>query len=836
MALNFEYKGINFDLNKNIIDNTLYVFSNFNDKFKIEDNDKDIFTTKKYITESEFWEKVILTEKIILKEEKEVVYFFNTLNYELKKKLQINNYFDCIDIAYRYYSFMKEYIEYDVDLSKIKIQDWQKNIIDIYLDINDLMLKKSEKEDKIPRYLLYKYSYINKNYLNSFKNIVFVNKFLYSTFEKKILEKIDNLFIYLFVNKNDYDEEKNILKNITLPSLKDKNIKIVECNDKYTQILSIIDNAEFDTFYDMEEKKIDEIKPENVYINQNEIFNTFDFSFNKTVAYDIILKLYRAIYNEVNGRYLISDVYNLYSIKEFRKEFYIPESDIDILFKESKYGNIYIDSKKLKSLILLDEMRGYKSKEEYLDNLTKIGNIRSDKEYMFNTRFKYFEALSEVNVLNFSFLTNFSSEYLMLFIKYLDRKILNISLNDTKIKILDIKKLSTVIKKDFALINVQGNISIKDRNIFSKMQSSELGLPISDNLIYEKLYNIYRNIVTANNVYISYIKNEDENISEMPFLTELIFNNDIKVEKKEISMSEKSNILNQLLNKSNIKKVDNDIYLTYDDVMYKKDLVSDFNNVSVTNLLALIDSEIEYYLSSKIKDSDIYNEDIKAVEVGNITHKIMELIINKIGKNIMGIKEDMLLQYINEAISIVIKDKDSNILEKYKNYFYITYLSDLPTTIIDFFRKLKKVLVHEKIVNVFSEKVVGFDIEVEGRLININGKTDLIIETDDKYIIIDFKTGKFKKEKMKTYANQVTIYSYMDELINKEKVGYISFIQTFDTLKPIDVEKAELNKDVIKEILTRFITGDIFEFGKENKYSNFKEVIKYEKIENSSKS
>ncbi|WP_064605780.1 PD-(D/E)XK nuclease family protein [Streptobacillus moniliformis] len=836
MALKFEYKGIDFNLNENTVDNTLYVFSNFNDKFEIENNDKDIFTTKKYITETEFWEKIILTKKILLKEEKEVVYFFNSLDDELKKKLQINSYFDCIDIAYRYYSFMREYIEYGIDLDKITIHEWQKKIINIYLEINDIMLEKSKKEDKIPRYLLPVYSYINTDYINSFKNIVFVNKFSYNVFEKKILEDIDNLSIYLFVDKNDYDEEKNILKNITIPNLKDKKIKIVECSDKYSQILNIIDNIEFNIFYDMEEKKIDEIKPENVYINQNEIANTFDFSFNKTVVYNIVSKIHAAINNGINGKYLISDIYNLYTIKEFKKEFNISENDINTLFRESKYGNIYINSEKIKSLKFLDEMKGYKSKEEYLEKLTKIGNIKSSKEYMFNTSFTYFEALTEVNVLDFSFLNNFSSEYLKLFLKYLDRKSLHVGICNNNSKILDIKKLSTGIKENFALINVQGNIFSKDRNIFSKIQSSELGLHISDNLIYENLYNIYRNIVMSNNIYISYIKNEDENISEMPFLTELMFNNNLKAEKKEVTMSEKANILNQLLDKSNIRKVFNPVYLTNNDIMHKNELLNDFNKISVTKLLSLINSEIEYYLSSKIEESDIYNEDIESVEVGNITHNIMELMINKVGKNINHVKKNELLEYIKEAISNVINQKDNNILEKYKKYFYITYINDLPKTILDFFDKLKKVLIHENIVDVYSEKVVEFDVELEDRIIKVNGKTDLVVETEDKYIIIDFKTGKFKKEKMKVYANQVTIYSYMNEFKDKEKVGYISFIQTFDSLKEIDVEKAEVNKDIIKEVLNNFVTGDVFEFGKEDKYSKFKEVIKYGENENSSKS
>lgn len=822
MALKFEYKGIDFDLNNNIEENTLYVFSNFNDKFEIESKDKDIFTTKKYITENEFWEKVILSKKILLKEEKEVVFFYNTLNNEIKKKLQINEYFDCIDIAYRYYSFMKEYIEYGVDLNEIEVHEWQKNIINLYLNINDKMLERAHKEVKIPRYLLPVFSYINQDFLNNFKKIVFVNKFSFTVFEKKILEDIDNLSIFLYVNKNDYDEEKNILKNITMPSLKEKNIKVVECSDKFTQTINILDNLEkFNTFYDMAEKKKAKIKDENIFVNQNELINTLDFSFNHTVAYNILSKIYLAIKNSINGRYLISDIYRLYSIKEFRNEFEIENSDLSILFRESRYNNIYIESEKLESLRLLNEIKKYRSKEEFLELFTRIGNIKSKKEYMFNTNFTFFEALSEVNVLDLDFLSNFIVDYLMLFMKYLDKKTLHADLIEKKNRILDIKKLGTEIKENFALINVQGNIVIKDRNIFSKSQSTLLGLPVSDDLVYENLFNVYRNIAVSNNIYISYIKNEDENISEMPFLTDLIFTNKLKADKKEITMGEKTVILDQLLDKSNIKiknKVENDL-------MHKNDKLSDFSNISVTKLLRLINSELDFYLSTNIDESDIFNEDIKVVEVGNITHRIMENIINKIGKKIIHLKDVELLNYINESIELVMNEKENTVLDEYKKYFEMTYLKDLPETIIDFFNKLKKELIHENIVEIYTEKEVGFNLNIEDREIKIKGKSDLIIETETKYYIIDFKTGKYKTDKMKKYANQVEIYSYMDEVKDKEILGYISFIQTFDTFVQVDMNKVEVNKEVIIEKLTSYIKDEVFDLGKVDKYSSFKEVI-----------
>ena len=76
------------------------------DKIEIENILKNSFVEYTLMTENDFLDKYILSKKNILKEEKETIFFYNSLNKDLKKKMGINGYFDCIDIAYRYYNFM----------------------------------------------------------------------------------------------------------------------------------------------------------------------------------------------------------------------------------------------------------------------------------------------------------------------------------------------------------------------------------------------------------------------------------------------------------------------------------------------------------------------------------------------------------------------------------------------------------------------------------------------------------------------------------------------------------------------------------------------------------
>ncbi len=822
------YKGLEFDILNELKGNNLYIFSNPMDKIEIENTLKNSFVDYTLMTESEFLDKYILSKKNILKEEKETIFFYNSINKDLKKKMGINGYFDCIDIAYRYYNFMNEYIKYELDLSDIELFEWQEDKIKDIFSIHSSMLKKVEKEDAIPRYLLPLYSYENKKLLDKYEKVIFVNKFNFDSLEKKRYMNSDKFEFWMGVSKGDFDEENMILNNITIPLLKNKP-KIVECSDKFTQLIYLIDNKDkFDIVYDNEENLDNMIKKENIYLNQNLIQTISNYTFSITKNYLILEKIYLCLDNSIGNRFQISDLYKLYSIEGFRKIFNIPESDLEILKSESMF-NMYITEEKLNSVKILLDIKKYKSKEDFSSLFEKIGKYRDESDTMFSISYEFMSALNEINSLDLSFLSNFYIEYLKLFIKYLKAKKINFNLEENAIiKIKDKNKISNIKKENFNLMNLQGSIKTITGSVFNSIQRMKLGLPTLESITYSSIYSYIFNMYNSVNVCLMYIKNEEENISEMSFISDFIYKNNIKVEKIEIDLSEKSNIFSQIYMKEFNLDIDKEKYLTQDDQMP----VNGTNNIeyiSISDFLNLKDSELTYFMSKKINKIEVLETMIRSNVVGNIIHKVMEYIFTKdenVDINKLLSDEDLLNNKIDTALMKIKEYIDFVMLTKYSNFFEYEYLSDIKVRIKQFISLLLKDLNNKKILRCEPEYKMYKNIEINDKKIKFGGRIDLYLETSDEIYIIDFKTGKKDTSNKKRYSNQVKLYEFINET-SKEIKTYLSYILDFDIFHKVESDESDLTEELIYEILETYTSLDkeFYEKGKKGQYNNYEEII-----------
>lgn len=826
--MNIVYKGLEFDILNELKGNNLYVFSNPMDKIEIENTLKNSFVEYTLMTENDFLDKYILSKKNILKEEKETIFFYNSLNKDLKKKMGISGYFDCIDIAYRYYNFMNEYIKYELDLNSIELLEWQKDKINEMFTLHSLMLEKTKNEDAIPRYLLPFYSYENTKLLDKYEKVIFVNKFNFDILEKKRYMNSNKFEFWMGVSKGDFDEENLFLKNITTTSLKN-NPKIVECSDKFSQLMYLIDNKEnFDIVYDNEENLDNMIKKENIYLNQNMIQTMQEYTFSITKNYLILEKIYLCLDNSIGNRFQISDLYKLYSIEGFRKIFNISEKDVEILKLESGF-NKYITEEKLNSIKLLSDIKGYKSKDDFSSLFEKIGGYKDKSDSMFSISYEFITALNEINSLDLSFLSNFYIEYLKLFIKYLKAKKLKVNLEEKPLmKIKGKNKISNIKKENFSLINLQGSVKAVNGTVFNNIQRIKLGLPTLESITYSSIYSYIFNIYNSNNVCLMYIKDEEENISEMSFLSDFIYKNNIDVERIEIDLATKSNIFSQVYFKEIDLGLDKEKYLTEEDQMP----VNGTNNIeyiTISDFLNLRDSELTYFMSKNIKKVEILETILKSNVVGNVIHKIMEYIftkdenidINEVlrNKEMLNNKIDSSLVKVKEYIAFVM-------LSKYSDFFEYEYLSDIKSKIEQFVRLLLKELNNKKILHCESEYKMYKDIEINDRKIKFGGRIDLYLETSDEIYIIDFKTGKKDTSNKKRYSDQVKLYEFINKT-EKEIKTYLSYILDFDLLDKLESEKSDLTEEVIYEILTNYISSDkkFYEKGKKGQYNNYEEII-----------
>ena len=105
--------------------NTVFVFSNPSDKSEFEKFYESENTTHEnlLIFIGELREKLFFTDKVVLKEEKEQILFYEILNERERDFFKIDNYFDSIDIASSFLNFYKELKEWGINRLILKSEN-----------------------------------------------------------------------------------------------------------------------------------------------------------------------------------------------------------------------------------------------------------------------------------------------------------------------------------------------------------------------------------------------------------------------------------------------------------------------------------------------------------------------------------------------------------------------------------------------------------------------------------------------------------------------------------------------------------------------------------------
>ena len=230
--MKISYFGLQSDIIEiiqNSVENTmtedvLYVFSNYQSMKEVDvvlkKSSTSLFPSYAFMSETDFYEHLFKTDRILLKEEKEVILFYKSLDKKTREELNINSYFDVIDIAYNYYGLFSELQEYKVNIDEIKFDRWQLKIFNTMNEIHNNFQKECDKRRFVVKHMLRDVNNIDYNCLNKYKKIIFINKLKFTPFEKELYEIINkqkDLEIYLQIEESDFNEESLKLKQITFP-------------------------------------------------------------------------------------------------------------------------------------------------------------------------------------------------------------------------------------------------------------------------------------------------------------------------------------------------------------------------------------------------------------------------------------------------------------------------------------------------------------------------------------------------------------------------------------------------------------------------------------------
>ena len=459
--MKINYKGIGSDL-KNILfeefrknENTLFVFENSASFFEIKreflqneeiQQDLGIFQNFRLINSYDFYENVFVTDKIVVKEEKQVVLFYNSLDEKLKKRLEVSSYYDIIDIAYNYYNLFAELQEHKIDLENIELENWQKNLFETLKMVDEKVKETCQMKGLILPYMLRNVENISDNFLGKYKKICFVNKIRFSPFEKEIVEKFEEKGIIveniLQLSENDFDAKQlKINESFSLPAkeifdAKDINIEIHEFSSKFGELLGLVrkleevekeskkaskkNNVSKENYriFDAQENA-EEAKSDYQLLRQQKISSNLEITMKDTKIYKILNLIYNLLDNmkEINRKdkeklflFRVKDFYDAYKSNDLLNIFDLKDSYYifqNLASKDYKYISREelerINQDELKKLE--KENQKEKFKDIYKKRMLAVGKIikfveELEKVYEYTTLKEYGDYLEKIYLNN----------------------------------------------------------------------------------------------------------------------------------------------------------------------------------------------------------------------------------------------------------------------------------------------------------------------------------------------------------------------------------------------------------------------------------------------------
>ena len=834
--MKFNYYSLQENLLGKIVLNneTIYILDSFSDKNILEKQyEKEIFSKNPlFLTWSEFKEKLFLTDRFMLKEEKRTLLLYKAIPQELKEKLNMKTYYDFIDYGENLLKFLKELNAYKInDLGKLEV--WQQKSFDIIKIIYENFYKLLKEYNYIVPELLENMEYFNTHFFVGYKNIEFINIFSFTEIEKDMLKELNksfNLSVNLKMNKASFDESNleflglSLDKNIEFP------VEIFEVKDKFETMINLVENISKDSEYKIYSCDFDNNKI-NEFISENFIKKTENPKFEESKLYkflELIGKLLEAK-EIINGKkvYKIQEFFLVLENKEFCRYFKISNflvKKLEELFlkDEYKYVSLEIIESHYKKpentsgiLVLFDFLESIyllKSLKEFTSFLSNSFDYKAFQEEKYSNLFdKYFEALTEIESnemleINFDFKEIFDKNSLTeslfkLILKYLKAKPIDYLPLTTSTSSLENFAEKIYLESNKAIIIDISNETYpqkpKAQFLLNNKQKKNLGLPNVEKDKELMRYNFFCRLSTFENTQIYSIKNSEQNIDSSSFVDELILN--YRIEKKEAKYNSKD--LSPL-----VKKLFNsELYIKSEYI--EKDYLPK-NNIELGEAYkfgayAYNDSQkclYQFFLGS-INKLDFINRDIdydfENRTMGIIIHSLYEKVFSEYQENIKNGNFIISKSKVHEIFERIYKDNLYKIPKELTQYFLEILMPHYEESVLSFFYELSKELYGSKIESFIEEKnkeeiLINDEIDL-----GIRGRADLVIESDRNKYIIDIKTGG-------SISSQLNFYEllYFGEGDTAKKYIYNAWN------KKLEEKKESLSMDEFKVALREFLDKD----------------------------
>lgn len=719
-----------------------------------------VFENKKYLDEDE---RFLYLKEAVKNVDLDSLGISSSFSYFIKQSDYIYRFFlelasENVDIesinSIDTYGFYSEHLEILKQIRKnfLEILD-RENFVDRinfskYFSINSDFIKRYAEIE------LYFEGYFTKFEFEIIKSITKYSKlmisFVYNQFNKKSIEKfieygfdltLENSYTIDFSNKMILEEKKLVKKC--------ENIEIKGFSSRVNQI-AFIKKAIVDSVNKrINPSKIALILPDESFTTTISLFDSegyFNYAMGLNIYSMNLFKTIDAIYAYMNE----SEIKNIKNLEfiDCNKEL------VDKLFKANWNKIITIE-------IFEEIIKFFISKETNKELLEKFNELVYK---LYKIVFSYEDKIRLKDVY-----------------KIFYQRVVKLTLDDinsgkvTVMGLLESRRLEfdAVIICDFNESFIPKR-SLKDKFLSTKLKQSA-NLPTSVDRENLQKYYYERLINNSKNVYISYVKNENEQISRF---ANLLF-------KENIDENLYDNSYKHILYKSsNLKHFSNEVILDID--------LSKLT-WSASSLKEFLECKRKFYLNHilKIKEHDISLKP-KGYELGNIIHKTLEEFYKEKNRDYKT-----LLDIFNK--------------NRTENSFLNLELEIWKKRLKEFIEEEDK-RVKEGFINIEQEKAFLFDFDG----IKLRGTIDRIDKKEDQFYVIDYKTSSnLKVDSKKNYDKskdfQLEFYYLAIKKLYEAKAINTLYYDLYEMKLKEEIvleEKLEVLKDIFSTFKTQKVNFD----------------------------
>ncbi|AGB41043.1 hypothetical protein Halha_1089 [Halobacteroides halobius DSM 5150] len=816
----------------------VYVFNNYDSKLEAENYYTRPFLAEEssFLLMSEFKERLFPSDKLLLKEEKLVIIFYELLTEEDKKQLKISGYNDVINLAHDFFNFYRELAEYKVDEIK-GLKGWQQEKYQIFERLRQRYIAKMEQLDYTDKILTYNEANFNLKFLQKFTEVVFVSILSFTPLEKEIIAKLQTaghrVQLYNQIKPEDYDEETLQLKSVTLPDKLEQEIEIYQTNEDLLQLvtaLTKVDRAE--DGYTILDADLQNSNYHNL-LSSAKVNIDQDISFTKTRLYRFLETLYNLLQNASlsNGevRLKLEDLVEASYLNSFRDYYNLGWSELDGLQQLAQDDYVYFCEE-----LITDQLTSFRAILKEIEELSQLRTLNqfcsyledieieklNDSQYRddlstFFSSLAELQSIEELEVVSSwdQYFTNSPQGLFLLILNYLKfKQVKKVGTgNEADIEVRDLLTSSFAQRDQIMLLNLaEGRVPLAQEANFllTDSQRTQLGLKSYQQQRLEMKYKFFRHLLSSKQVVIFAIKDQANNIATSSFVEELKLKYNLTSKELEVTSQDYPEIMKNIFN-SNSDLLASNFNLTTEDGDKLKIIADDFSNQELSMTYYKY-STLKRYCSYRfyldhivgLEEQVEFSKQMSPKIIGILVHQTFAELIDKLEGKIKANDLRFDRAVVKEILTNKIELFDLKIPDYYEQYYLEVMFKSIEESIEYFFKMLSN-RVEGTITDITTEWQPSQNdkrsfIENEAFDICLNGRVDLIIETDKSKQIIDYKTGSGNTDQLDFYHLLYESDFEVGEIINKSMYNVME--RKFERTYPGSEEKfAETLKEVLEE-------------------------------------